>query len=188
MLFTHHKHNNCAHDSIAHAYKSSAHAQHTYSLFLSLSHTHTLMYTTIPYHSPSHIAYLPPNCVCNFYFKEQKQHAFQYGISFKNLLLDPRVLSTNSCQELQYQFCGFGFSGSTFPADDAALVSLSTLHEVVGVVSDGKDVRWSLADLLVLVAVDVSLIVDGQQLVWIDGHENGTSVCLYGVEKDATSR
>ena len=88
------------------------------------------------------------------------------------------MLSTNGGKELKNQFSGFGFSGSTLPADDATLVPLSSLHEVVCIVSDGKDVRRSFADLLVFIAVDVLLIIDGQQLVRIDSHKNGTRVGL----------
>ena len=88
------------------------------------------------------------------------------------------MLSANGGQELENQFCGFGFSGSALSADDATLVLLSSFHEVVCIVSDGKDVRRSFADLLVLVTVDVFLIIDGQQLVWVDSHQNGTCVGL----------
>ena len=71
------------------------------------------------------------------------------------------MLSTNSCQELENQFCGFSFSSATFSTDDATLVSLSSLHEVIGIVGNGKDVGRSFTDLFILVLVDVSLIIDG---------------------------
>lgn len=42
---------------------------------------------------------------------------------------------------------------------------------------------WLLANLLVLVAVDVGLVVDGKELVRIDGYQNGASQSLRGWEK-----
>ena len=59
-----------------------------------------------------------------------------------------------------------------YSPDDDALVSLSPLHEVVGIVCDGKDVWRLLAQLSVLILLDVGCIVDWQELVGIDGHQD----------------
>ena len=56
--------------------------------------------------------------------------------------------------------------------DDDALVPLSPLHEVVGIVCDGKDVWWLLTQLSVSILLDVGCIVDWQELVGIDGHQD----------------
>ena len=45
--------------------------------------------------------------------------------------------------------------------DNDTLVLLPPLHEVVGVVSDGKDVRRLISNLLVPVLLDMCSIVDG---------------------------
>lgn len=62
--------------------------------------------------------------------------------------------------------------------DDAALVLVVALHVEVTVVGDGEDVWRHLSDLLVGVQADLVGRVDGQQLVGIDGHQDGTSVRL----------
>lgn len=59
--------------------------------------------------------------------------------------------------------------------DDDALVLLVALHVVVGVVSDGEDVWRHLANLLVFVSLDLLSCVDGQHLIWVDGHQDGSS-------------
>ena len=56
--------------------------------------------------------------------------------------------------------------------DDDALVSLPPLHEVVGIVCNGKDVWRLLAQLSVLILLDVGCIVDWEELVGIDGHQD----------------
>lgn len=45
--------------------------------------------------------------------------------------------------------------------DDTTLVTIVPLHVEVTVVSDGKDVRWHLPDLLVGVEADLVSCVDG---------------------------
>lgn len=55
------------------------------------------------------------------------------------------------------------------PDDDTYVLELP-LHEVVSVVSYGKDVWRLLPYLLILVLLDVRGIVDGEKLVWVDGH------------------
>ena len=69
------------------------------------------------------------------------------------------------------------------PNDDT-LITLSALHEVVRIVGDGKDVRRQLADLLVLVAFDVLLTVDGEDLVRVDGHQDAASERLMETSRE----
>ena len=59
-----------------------------------------------------------------------------------------------------------------YSPDDDALVLLSPLHKVVGIVCDGKDVGWLLAQLSVSILLDVGRIVDWKELVGIDGHKD----------------
>ena len=37
---------------------------------------------------------------------------------------------------------------------------------------------WLLPNLLVSILVDVLLVVDGEQGVWVDGHQDGARECL----------
>lgn len=62
--------------------------------------------------------------------------------------------------------------------DDHTLVTLLPAHEVVGIVCNGKDMWRLLSYPLASVAHDVLLVIDGQHLVWVDGHKDGTSVGL----------
>ena len=55
--------------------------------------------------------------------------------------------------------------------DDDTLVPLSSFHEVVGIVCDGKDVGWLLTQLPVSILLDVGCIVDWEELVGIDSHQ-----------------
>ena len=80
---------------------------------------------------------------------------FHDWISFQDLLLNPGVLSTDCSQELQDEFGGLCLPSTTLSTDDHALVPLSSLHEVVGVVRCSKDVWCFFADLFVLVPIDV---------------------------------
>ena len=89
------------------------------------------------------------------------------------------MLSTDSCKELKNEFGGFCLSCPTLSTYDHTLIFLSSLHEVVSIVSCGKNVGRFFSNLLVFVAIDVSLIVDGEELVRIDGHQNGTSQGLH---------
>ena len=82
------------------------------------------------------------------------------------------MLPTDGRQELQDQLCGLSFSSTALPADDDTLVLLPSLHEVIGIVCCGKDVWCLFPNLLVLVSVDVSLVVDGKELVRVDSDEN----------------
>ena len=59
-----------------------------------------------------------------------------------------------------------------YSPDDDALVLLPSLHKVVGIVCDSKDVWWLLAQLPVSVLLDVGCIVDWEELVGIDGHQD----------------
>ncbi len=90
------------------------------------------------------------------------------------------MLSAHGSQEREDEFSGLCLPGPTFSTDDHTLVPLTTLHEVVGIVSNGKDMWRLLSNLFVLVSVDVSLVVDGEQLVRVDGHQDGSGVRLGG--------
>ncbi len=88
------------------------------------------------------------------------------------------MLSTHGSQEREDEFSGFCLPGSTLSTDDHTLVPLTTLHEVVGIVSNGEDVWRLLPQFFILVSVDVSLVVDGEQLIRVDGHQDGAGVRL----------
>ena len=67
--------------------------------------------------------------------------------------------------------------GFASPDDDTLILAVS-FHVCVGVVTDGKDVWRHFPDLLVSVGLDLLCRVDGQQLVGVDGHQDGACVCL----------
>ena len=94
------------------------------------------------------------------------------------------MLSTDCCQKLQDELCGFRLSCPTLSTDDHTLIPLPSLHEVVGIVGCGKDVRGLLPYLLVFVAIDVSLIVDGKKLVGVDCDEDGACQGLQNVYRE----
>ena len=85
------------------------------------------------------------------------------------------MLAADCCQELEDELGGLGLPCPALSADDHTLVPLATLHEVVGIVRNGKDVRRLFPKLLVFVPVDVSLVVNGKELVRVDGHKDGPS-------------
>ncbi len=58
------------------------------------------------------------------------------------------------------------------------LIQLRPLHESVAVVADGEDVWRQLADLLLLVELDLLGRVDGQDLIWVHRDQNWARVCL----------
>ena len=64
------------------------------------------------------------------------------------------------------------------PPDNDTLVLLPSFHEVVGIVRNGKNVGWLLSYLLVTVLLDVGSIVDREELVGIDGYQDGAGVGL----------
>lgn len=64
------------------------------------------------------------------------------------------------------------------PPDDAALVPAVAFHVEVAVVGNGEDVGGHLPYLLVGVLADVLWRVDGEQLVGVHSHQDGTRVCL----------
>jgi len=111
---------------------------------------------------------------------DSAHRTFHDGVGLQYLLLNPRVLTTDGRQKLQDQLGRFGLPCPALPTDDHALVPLSPLHEVVGIVCNGKDVWGLLPNLFVFVAVDVGLVVDGKELVWVDCHQNGAGECLKG--------
>ncbi len=74
---------------------------------------------------------------------------------------------------------------NSFLPDDTTLVTVVPLHVEVTVVSNGKDVRRHFANLLVGVQADLISCVDGQQLVRVDGHQDGAGVCLHTEEEDS---
>lgn len=78
----------------------------------------------------------------------------------------------------------FTCSLNSFLPDDTALVTVVPLHVEVTVVSNGKDMGRHFTNLLVGVEANLVSCVDGQQLVRVHGHQDGTSVCLCIKEKD----
>ena len=64
------------------------------------------------------------------------------------------------------------------PPDNDTLVLLPSFHEVVGIVCNGKNVRWLLSYLPVTVLLDVGSVVDREELVGIDGYQDGAGVGL----------
>jgi len=77
---------------------------------------------------------------------------------------------------------------NSLPPDDAALVAVVPLHVEVTVVSDGEDVGRQFADLLVGVEANLVGRVDGQQLVRVDGHQDGAGVRLHTERKWRSKR
>ena len=75
----------------------------------------------------------------------------------------------------------------SFLPDDATLVPVVPLHVEVTVVGDGKDVWRHFTNLLVGVEADLVGCVDGQQLVGIDGHQDGAGVRLHTEEETLKS-
>lgn len=67
----------------------------------------------------------------------------------------------------------------SFKPDDAALVTVVPLHVEVAVVCDGEYVGGHFTDLLVGVEADLVSSVDWQQLVRVDGHQDGAGVRLH---------
>lgn len=76
-------------------------------------------------------------------------------------------------------YCIFSCSLNSFPPDDTALVAVVPLHVEVTVVSNGEDVWRHFANLLVGVEADLVGRVDGQQLIRVDGHQDGAGVRLH---------
>ena len=103
---------------------------------------------------------------------------FQNGISLEDLLLDPRVLPADGGQVLQDQLGGLRLPGAGLARDDDALVLPRAAHQRVAVVADGEDVGRELADLLLLVELDLLRGVDRQDLVRVHRNEDGARVRL----------
>lgn len=66
-----------------------------------------------------------------------------------------------------------------FLPDDAALVTVVPLHVEVTVVSDGKNMWRQFTNLLVGVLSNLVRCVNGQQLIGVHSHQDGTSVGLH---------
>lgn len=62
--------------------------------------------------------------------------------------------------------------------DDTTLVPVVAFHVEIAIVGNGKDVGGHLPYLLVGVLADVFWRVDGEQLVGVHGHQDGTRVRL----------
>ena len=103
---------------------------------------------------------------------------FQDRVRFQYLLLDPGVFATDRGQILQDQLCTFRLAGARLARDDDALILPVPAHVRVRVVTDREDVRGQLADLALLVQLDLVGGVDRQYLVRVDGDQNRTGVCL----------
>lgn len=73
----------------------------------------------------------------------------------------------------------------TLPNDDTLILSI-TVHMGVTVVTDGKYVRWKLANFTILVKFDLLGRVDWKYLIGIDSHEDRTGVSLRKKKKKTT--
>lgn len=87
-------------------------------------------------------------------------------------------------QTVDQEVSALRFAGATLPGYNDTLVDPLPEHGVVGHVGDGEDVRLQLAQLVVLVHLDVFGVVDGQELEGVDGDEDapGVGVDLFLVE------
>lgn len=72
--------------------------------------------------------------------------------------------------------------------DNTALVPVVAFHVEVAVVSNGEDVGGHLPYLLVGVLADVLWRVDGEQLVGVHGHQDGTCVRLQAARDSGLHR
>ena len=88
------------------------------------------------------------------------------------------MFTTNSRQVLQYQLGALSLACPGLSADDDALVHPRPPHQRVAVVADGEDVRRQLADLLLLVQLDLLRRVDRQDLVRVHRHQDRPGVRL----------
>jgi len=88
------------------------------------------------------------------------------------------VLSTDGCQILQDELSALSLASAGFATDDDALILLCSTHQSVTIVSNCEDMRWKFSNLLLLVGLDLFCRVDGQNLIRIDGYQNGACVCL----------
>ena len=70
--------------------------------------------------------------------------------------------------------------------NDHTLVTLLSLHKVVGIVCNSKNVRWLFSYALVGIAIDVLLVVDGKNFIRIESHKDGPSVSLQQKKKTPT--
>lgn len=62
--------------------------------------------------------------------------------------------------------------------DNHTLVTLLPTHKVISIVGNGKYV-WSLfSNPFPSILQDVLLVIDWQNLVWIDSYQDGPCVCL----------
>ena len=102
----------------------------------------------------------------------------QDRVGLEDLLLDPGVLAARRRQVLQDQLGALRLAGARLAADDDALVHPRPPHQRVAVVADGEDVRRQLADLLLLVQLDLLRRVDRQDLVRVHRHQDGPGVRL----------
>lgn len=55
---------------------------------------------------------------------------------------------------------------------------LTAQHVIVGIVSDGIDVRWSLGATFAFVSSHYKGRVDGKQFIWVHGHTEQSRVRL----------
>ena len=66
----------------------------------------------------------------------------------------------------------------THVPDDNTLILSITFHVSVAVVTNGKYVWWKLSNFTILVKFYLLSCVNWKNLVWIDRHQDGSSVCL----------
>ena len=83
------------------------------------------------------------------------------------------MFPTDGRQVLEDQLGALSLPGPGLSTDDDALVLPRPLHQGVAVVSDSEDVGRELSDLSLPVQLDLLAGVDREDLVGIDGHQDG---------------
>ena len=96
----------------------------------------------------------------------------------QDLELYLRVSAADGGEVLQDELGALRLAGARLAADDDALVHPRPPHQRVAVVADGEDVRRQLADLLLLVQLDLLRRVDRQDLVRVHRHQDRPGVRL----------
>lgn len=70
------------------------------------------------------------------------------------------MFATDRGEILQNQFCAFGLASARLARYNDALILTIALHVGIRVIANGENVRWKLADLSLLVDLDLIGCVD----------------------------
>ncbi len=82
------------------------------------------------------------------------------------------ALLAESSQAVDKEVGALRLTRTTLTGDDNALVDPFVQHCVEGSIRNGKDVRFELAQRVVLIHLDISGIVDGEKLEGVDRDKN----------------